>query len=123
MKKILKKRLNVAASAAAGTRGTIALSVSTRIKNREGYELKISRNGIGIVGGSAAGVYYGVRTLEQLLVTQKKNLPELKIVDAPRFSYRGLMLDPARNFLPAEDVKRFVETMAAAYPRNGLFRI
>ncbi|MBQ6704805.1 MAG: beta-N-acetylhexosaminidase [Opitutales bacterium] len=113
LKRILKKRLNVTASPAAGTRGTITLSVSRRIKNREGYELKISRNGISVSGGSPAGVYYGVRTLEQLFITQKKNLPELKIVDEPRFAYRGLMLDPARNFLPAEDVKHFIETMAA----------
>lgn len=113
LKKILKKRLNVSATPAAGTQGSITLSVSKRIKNREGYALKISRNGISIVGGSSAGVYYGVRTLEQLLISRKKSLPELKIVDEPRFAYRGLMLDPARNFLPLKDVKRFVETMAS----------
>ncbi len=113
LKRILKKRLNVAATPAAGAQGTISLSVSSRIKNREGYALKISRNGIAIAGGSPAGVYYGIRTLEQLLISQKKHLPELKIIDEPRFSYRGLMLDPARNFLPLKDVKRFVETMAS----------
>ena len=113
LKRILKKRLNVAATPAAGAQGTISLSVSSRIKNREGYALKISRNGIVIAGGSPAGVYYGIRTLEQLLISQKKHLPELKIIDEPRFSYRGLMLDPARNFLPLKDVKRFVETMAS----------
>lgn len=113
LKRILKKRLNVAATPAAGAQGTISLSVSSRIKNREGYALKISRNGIAIAGGSPAGVYYGIRTLEQLLTSQKKHLPELKIIDEPRFSYRGLMLDPARNFLPLKDVKRFVETMAS----------
>lgn len=120
LRRILKKRLNVTErKSAAGTRGTITLNISRRIKNPEAYELKITANGISITGGSAAGVYYGIRTLEQLFVTQKKNLPELKISDEPRFSYRGLMLDPARNFLPAEDVKRFVETMAA-YKFNTL---
>lgn len=114
LKTILKKRLNVsAAPAAAGTRGAVALSVSSKIKNPEGYELKITKSGISIAGGSPAGVYYGIRTLEQLFVSEKKNLPELKISDEPRFGYRGLMMDPARNFLPIEDVKRFVETMAA----------
>ena len=113
LKRILKKRLNVVATPAAGAQGTISLSVSSRIKKREGYALKISRNGIVIAGGSPAGVYYGIRTLEQLLISQKKHLPELKIIDEPRFSYRGLMLDPARNFLPLKDVKRFVETMAS----------
>ncbi|MBQ2732259.1 MAG: family 20 glycosylhydrolase, partial [Opitutales bacterium] len=120
LRKILKKRLNVTAKkSAAGTRGTITLGIARRIKNPEAYELKITANGVSITGGSAAGVYYGIRTLEQLFITQKKNLPELKISDEPRFAYRGLMLDPARNFLPAEDVKRFVETMAA-YKFNTL---
>lgn len=113
LKKILKKRLKVSATSASGNQGTITLSVSKRIKNREGYSMKISQNGIVIVGGSTAGVYYGIRTLEQLLITEKTSLPELKIVDEPRFAYRGLMLDPARNFLPLNDVKRFVETMAS----------
>ena len=113
LKKLLKTRLNVTATPATGAQGTITLSVSPRIKNREGYALKISRNGIVVAGGSPAGVYYGIRTLEQLFITQKKRLPELKILDEPRFAYRGLMLDPARNFLPLKDVKRFVETMAA----------
>lgn len=114
LKSILKKRLKISASSAkAGAPGTITLSVSKKIKNPEAYELKISKDGVKIEGGSDAGVYYGVRTLEQLFITCKKSLPWLKISDEPRFGYRGLMLDPARNFLPAEDVKDFIETVAA----------
>ena len=113
LRKVLKERLRVSATQASGPRGNVTLAIARRIKNPEGYELKISRDGITITGGSPAGVYYGIRTLEQLFISQKKNLPELKIEDEPRFAYRGLMLDPARNFLPAEDVKRFIETMAA----------
>lgn len=113
LRNILKKRVKVSASKAKGSSGTITLSVNKRIKNREAYELNISRSKISIVGGSPAGVYYGIRTLEQLLAAEGKTLPELKIVDEPRFGYRGLMLDPARNFLPVEDVMHFVETMAS----------
>lgn len=114
LRKILKKRISVkSVPVKSGQGAMITLSVSRRIKNREGYELKISPNAILISGGSPAGVYYGIRTLDQLLISQKKNLPGLKIVDEPRFAYRGLMLDPARNFLPAEDVRHFVETMAS----------
>lgn len=113
LKKILKKRLGVTAVPGEKAQANIVLGISRRIKNREGYALKISRDGISLVGATPAGVYYGIRTLEQLLISQKKRLPELKIADEPRFSYRGLMLDPARNFLPLKDVKHFVETMAA----------
>lgn len=114
LKTILKKRLNASAGTAAGTKATVALAVSSRIKNPEAYRLKISRGGVSIVGGSAAGVYYGVRTFGQLcLSAQKREFPELSIEDAPRFGYRGIMLDPARNFILPEDVKRFIETIAA----------
>lgn len=113
LKKILKKRLNANAVPAKEDKGLVTLEVSRRIRNAEGYELKISRDGISISGGSPAGVYYGIRTLEQILISEKKRLPELKIIDEPRFAYRGLMLDPARNFLPLKDVKHFVETMGS----------
>jgi len=114
LKSILKKRLKISAnSAKSDAKGTITLSISKKIKNPEGYELKISTSGITIEGGSAAGVYYGVRTLEQIFSACEKSLPLMKISDAPRFAYRGLMLDPARNFLPIEDVKKFVEAIAA----------
>ncbi len=117
LKSVLKKRLNVSASAGTGTAGSkpaVSLSISSRIKNKEGYTLKITPSGIAIAGGSAAGVYYGICTLDQLcLVAEKRALPLLSITDEPRFAYRGMMLDPARNFIPADDVKRFIKTMAA----------
>lgn len=39
-------------------------------------------------------------------------VPCCEIADAPRFGWRGLLLDPARHFLPPEAIKRFIEAMA-----------
>ncbi len=84
---------------------------------REAYEVEISPRCIMIAGGSNAGVYYGLMTLGQILksdplVSAEGSVGCLTIKDQPRYGFRGLMIDPARNFLPARDVKRFIELMS-----------
>ncbi|WP_288381446.1 family 20 glycosylhydrolase [uncultured Massilia sp.] len=82
----------------------------------EAYRLRITAaGGIGIVGNSAAGVAYGVQTLRELLPlpgSAVMDLPEMSIVDAPRFGYRGFMLDVARNFHGKETVFKWLDLMA-----------
>lgn len=82
----------------------------------EAYRLTISAaGGIDIVGNSAAGVAHGVQTLRDLMPlpgAAMQVLPELTIVDAPRFGYRGFMLDVARNFHGKETVFKWLDLMA-----------
>ncbi len=82
----------------------------------EAYRLAISAaGGIDIVGNSAAGVAHGLQTLRDLLPlpgATTLDLPELTIVDAPRFGYRGFMLDVARNFHTKETVFKWLDLMA-----------
>jgi hexosaminidase len=86
----------------------------------EGYELTITPGGITISGGSAAGLFYGVQTLRQLLppsvedgsASGRMALPVGRIVDSPRFEWRGAMLDVSRHFLPPADVKRYIDLMS-----------
>ena len=72
--------------------------------SREAYSLEVDPQGVRIVGASPAGVFYGLQSLRSLLPapTPAKGLvlPALHVVDAPRFGYRGFMLDVARNFQP-----------------------
>ena len=81
-----------------------------------GYRLKITHdNGVVIEGNDAAGVFYGVQTLIQLLPTQAgvlPRLPEVEIEDYPRFEYRGMHLDVVRHFFPIDYVKRYIDYMA-----------
>ena len=79
---------------------------------REGYVLTAGPDGVSIVGGSAAGVFYGRQTLR---VFQGAG----RIEDAPRFGWRGVMLDVARHFMPVWDVLRFVD-LAAFHKLNVL---
>jgi hexosaminidase len=84
--------------------------------NRERYVLDVSTKGITIKGTTAAAVCHGVMTLWQILLgdvshTKRGEIACIHIDDTPRFGYRALMLDPARNFLPLKDVKFYIDQM------------
>ncbi|WAZ22074.1 beta-N-acetylhexosaminidase [Streptomyces cinnabarinus] len=91
----------------------------------EGYRLTVvADQGIEIRGGDAAGVFWGAQTLRQLLGPDafrkapvrpgiSYGVPHQTIADAPRFRWRGLMLDVARHFLPKDQVLRYLDLMAA----------
>ena len=94
----------------------------------EGYELEVTGAGITIRGNSAAGVFHGVQTLRQLLPPAVEYtaayrrpwvVPAVEIRDAPRFGWRGAMLDVARHFRTVEEVERFIDLMVP-YKLNRL---
>ena len=81
---------------------------------KEGYKLTITPSRITIIGKDA-GLFYGMQTFMQLFpvatsVTDK--LPCLVIEDAPRFGYRGMMLDVSRHFFTVPQVKKVIELLA-----------
>lgn len=83
----------------------------------EAYELVVDpATGIRIVGNSPAGVFYGLQSLRSLLPAVASGrgvtLPALRVVDAPRFGYRGFFLDVSRNFQPKAQVLRVLDLMA-----------
>ena len=81
-----------------------------------GYQLEISPvGGVRIEGNDEAGVFYGVQTLIQLLPTRAgvlPILPTLKIIDYPRFPYRGMHLDVVRHFFPVDFIKKYIDYLA-----------
>jgi hexosaminidase len=94
----------------------------------EGYRLTVTPREVRIVAAGEAGLFYGSVTLRQLFPAQASapgspapgetpavaglEAPSVQIEDVPRFAWRGLLLDPARHFLPLEFLKRFVDLMA-----------
>jgi hexosaminidase len=83
----------------------------------EAYSLVVDpAQGIRIVGVSSAGVFYGLQSLRSLLPAPTPRagvlLPAIQVVDAPRFGYRGFMLDVARNFHPKSAVLRTIDLLA-----------
>ena len=91
----------------------ICVALKPTLQSEE-YELMVTPQGVRIEGGSNAGVYYGLMTFSQILASEMspRNISCVEILDAPRYGYRALMIDPARHFLPVEDVKRFVVLMS-----------
>ena len=94
----------------------------------ESYDLSVTHERVRIAARTPAGLFYGVQTLRQLLpynieytaaLPVKFMIPAVHITDAPRYEWRGMMLDVARHFLPADDVKRFIDIMAL-YKLNRL---
>ena len=65
-------------------------------------------------GNSAAGIYYGLQSLSQLMPIDDKDLslPFIEVNDAPRFEYRGLLVDVARNFQDKNRIKKTIDIMA-----------
>ncbi|WP_293716578.1 beta-N-acetylhexosaminidase [uncultured Parabacteroides sp.] len=95
----------------------IELSTDPGIQGKEHYVLDISENKISIKGATQDALFYGLKTLDQILLgdvcnTANKQITPIRIDDEPRFGYRALMLDPARHFLPVEDVKFYIDQMA-----------
>ena len=96
----------------------IELAVSPKVAEREGYELTVSKKGVTIVGGSAAGVFYGVQTVRKTISEQGNHnyssliLNPIILKDAPRFSWRGMHLDCSRHFWPVTFVKKFIDLLA-----------
>jgi hexosaminidase len=95
--------------------GLVLTSVGADKLPAEGYELTITPKKITIIG-KGAGLFYGVQTLIQLLpieTSPTELLPCLTIEDAPRFGYRGMMLDVSRHFFNVAQVKQVIELLAA----------
>ncbi len=66
----------------------------------QGYRLDIAPDGITITGTDAAGVFYGVCTLRQIVRQHGADLPALAITDWPDYPARGVMLDISRDRVP-----------------------
>ncbi len=93
----------------------ILLCVTPNEEQPEGYNLKVTKDGVVITGASEAGVFYGIQTLRKSIADAQGTsvvLPEVDINDAPRFSYRGSMLDVSRHFFPVDSVKRYIDILA-----------
>ncbi len=105
--------------------GAIVLALDAALRAKlglEGYTLNVSRQRATIHAAGSAGLFYGVQTLRQLLPPQvfggKRvegvawTMPCVEIVDFPRFVWRGLLIDPARHFIPVKDFKHYLDAMA-----------
>lgn len=100
-----------------GAQLTMTLAIDPTLTDVEAYTLEVQQKGVVIKGKTAAGVFYGLMTFDQLLRGNASKLgcdaiPQLALKDQPRTHVRELMVDPCRIFIPYEELKAFVPEMA-----------
>ena len=89
----------------------------------EAYKLNVSKKQVRIEASRPAGFYYALQTLKQLMPRNvmagvatsdhsQWSLPSVEIEDAPRFEWRGFMLDEGRHFFGKDEIKRVIDMMA-----------
>ncbi len=103
--------------------GRISLACDPKL-GEEAYFLQIAPEEITLRGGSRTGVFYALQTLFQLMSptvygpgpgdpnNQPKSLACITIEDAPRYPYRGVMLDISRTFFDKETVLKYLDWMS-----------
>ena len=91
---------------------------------KEAYRLSVTPKRINIAASTPAGFFYAFQTLKQLMPrnvmagvpddsVEEWSVPCVFIVDQPRFSWRGFMLDEGRHFYGKEEIKKIIDVMAA----------
>jgi hexosaminidase len=83
--------------------------------NKEGYQLEIKQNHVVVTINSYDGLFYALQSLLQIdniAVLENRGWPIIEILDEPRFTYRGFMLDISRNFYGLAKLKEIVNLMA-----------
>lgn len=92
----------------------------------EAYELKIAANQITISASNGAGVFYGIQSLKSMFPAEAWSgkmpaitLPGIEVNDAPRFGYRGLSIDVARNFQSKKELLKVID-LISLYKLNTL---
>ena len=90
---------------------TIQINGHTSQQSTQGYSLQVQGDQINIIASQNSGVFYALMTLKQL-ITGQQTLPIGLYQDSPRYEFRGVHLDVARNFRSVEFVKTLIKQMA-----------
>jgi len=85
------------------------------VRINESYSINIGGDAVELKAATSYGVLRGMETLSQLIAEDNGTfyLPEVELDDAPRYAWRGLMIDAGRHFIPKDVIMRNLEAMAA----------
>ncbi|MCL5034489.1 MAG: family 20 glycosylhydrolase [Bacteroidetes bacterium] len=115
--------IRVSATTGTPSTGNIYLSTNTADSTlgNEGYILTITPDSVTLIAYQPAGIFHGIQTIRQLLppgIESQSLLPipwmmqTGRIVDRPRFAWRGAMLDVARHFFGVQDVEKYIDLLS-----------
>lgn len=105
-----------------GNRIILRRDRTLRRLGNEGYALSVRPGVVTVRAPAAAGLFYGIQTIRQLLPAEilreapmtgvRWTMPAVTIEDEPRFRWRGAHLDVVRHFMPKEFVKKYIDLLA-----------
>lgn len=114
-------KLPILDSSEAANRIEFHLSEAT-LENNEAYTLKVTADRVTITASHNSGAFYGVQSLLQLFpaaIYDAQPRPDLvwtataaEIEDAPRFRWRGVMLDSSRYYQPVAALKKYIDVLS-----------
>jgi hexosaminidase len=111
----LSAGIKTAVTATLPEKDAIILATGLQNDNPEAFRISITEQEIRIEGTTEAAVFLGLQTLRKSIpvgnFAQVSFTPAV-INDAPRFGYRGAMLDVARHFQPTEFIKKYIDLLA-----------
>ncbi len=96
-------------------KGNIRLERDTTLLHDEQYQLVVHHDEVIITGKTAKGVFYGIQSLQQLIIEEDTigtTIPCVVINDTPRFAYRGMHLDACRHFFSINFIKKYIDLLA-----------
>lgn len=105
----------------AASRIRLSLVPASKVPNPEGYRLRAAGKDVFIEASDPRGLFYGAQTLRQLVTagSGSRSVPHVEINDAPRFRWRGLLIDLGRHFFGKQVLFKIIDEMAA-YKLNVL---
>lgn len=117
----LVRELGLKEGGRTASRIRLSLVPARKIPNPEGYHLRAAGREVLIEASDPKGLFYGAQTLRQLLTAESgsRSVPYVEISDAPRFRWRGLLIDEGRHFFGTPTLFKIIDEMAA-YKLNVL---
>ncbi len=120
LKDLFTGQINIKSSKDAGfNNGIFLMKLPDDSMAREAYGLQVREDGITLQASQSTGMFYALQSLRQMIQPSdyakrddKLSISNARIKDAPRFGYRGLHLDVARNFHSKETVLKILDLMA-----------
>jgi hexosaminidase len=117
----MSERTGVRFDGERGTGARLVLAVGSEgeqvqsLDEDESYALVVDAGGVRITANTVPGAMHGLETMLQLVQPGRSGyeMPFVTIEDAPRFRWRGLMIDCGRHFEPVSVLKRTLDGMAA----------
>jgi hexosaminidase len=118
----LARTLNLRETSQSGSKIRLRIVAAPAVPGQEAYRLRIDRRGALIEASTTDGLFYGAQTLRQLIQTDQtgsRTVPFVDIRDAPRFRWRGVLIDEGRHFFGKPTLLKIIDEMAA-YKLNVL---